>query len=75
MSGTDVQRPGGMDVTASERAPLWAIGLGVLLIAFRRIRLISDRCARPQTVDCGLALYNPGRGSGGRRAEGRIMRA
>jgi membrane protein len=34
MSGTDVQRPGGMDVTASERAPLWAIGLGVLLIAF-----------------------------------------
>src|SRR4051794_21947789 len=34
MSGTNVERAGGVDgVTASERAPLWAIGLGVLLIA------------------------------------------
>ena len=34
MRSTDVQRPGSMVVTAPERAPLWAIGLSLLLIAF-----------------------------------------
>src|SRR5258708_11624991 len=33
MRSTDVQRPGVTGVTAPEHAPLWAIGLSVLLIA------------------------------------------
>src|SRR5438874_11094797 len=33
MRSTDVQRPGAMGVTTPEHAPLWAIGLSVLLIA------------------------------------------
>src|ERR1700730_13383009 len=32
MRSTDVQRPGGMAVTAPEHEPLWAIGLSALLI-------------------------------------------
>ena len=34
MRSSDVHRPGGVGVTATEHAPLWAIGLSVLLIAF-----------------------------------------
>ena len=48
MSSTDVPRPGG--VTSSQRAPLWAIGLSALLIAFGFTRRRSGD-ARPARDD------------------------
>src|ERR1700732_4818151 len=48
MSSTDIPRPGG--VTSSQRAPLWAIGLSALLIAFGFTRRRSGD-ARPASDD------------------------
>jgi membrane protein len=50
MSSTDVPRPGATGVTSSQRAPLWAIGLSALLIAFGFTRRRSGD-ARPARDD------------------------
>jgi membrane protein len=50
MSTRDVHRSGTAGATSSEHAPLWAIGLSLLLIAFRFARRRSGD-ARPATGD------------------------
>src|ERR1700720_2935402 len=58
MSSTDVPRPGG--VTSSQRAPLWAIGLSALLIAFGFTRRRSGD-ARPARDDRSQSETGRGR--------------
>jgi membrane protein len=47
MNSSDVHRPAATRVTRSDHAPLWAIGLGALLIAFGFSRRRSQGC-RPE---------------------------
>src|ERR1700737_2588882 len=60
MSTSDVHRPGTASVTSSERAPLWAIGLSVLLIALGFARRRSGD-ASPATGDRKPLEAGPGR--------------
>jgi hypothetical protein len=60
MSNSDVHRSGTAGVTSSEHAPLWAIGLSILLIALGFARRRS-RNASPATGDRRWAEAGRGR--------------